>query len=100
MRARHFLISGRVQGVYYRLSTCKRAQALGVTGWVRNLTDGRVEILATGTERALEELERWLWQGPQRAQVEAVDSRSLLAETFPDFGAWETAEMPLAQGIE
>ncbi len=95
--ARHFLINGRVQGVYYRLSTCERARMLGLTGWVRNLTDGRVEVLATGDEQALEELERWLWQGPERAQVETVITRQLLSATLPDFTTRETTETPLSE---
>lgn len=66
------LVSGRVQGVYYRASTQRRAEALGLTGWVRNLPDGRVELVAMGPERALEELREWLWQGPPQARVAEV----------------------------
>lgn len=95
--ARHSLISGRVQGVYYRLSTCERARVLGLTGWVRNLTDGRVEVLAMGDALALEQLERWLWQGPERAQVDAVVTRQLLAEPLPDFTTRETAAAPMGE---
>jgi acylphosphatase len=73
MRCRHFLVTGRVQGVFYRASTQQAAQRLGLSGWVRNLSDGRVELLACGSETALAELEKWLWQGPANARVERVD---------------------------
>jgi acylphosphatase len=66
------LVSGRVQGVYYRAATRQRAQELGLTGWVRNLPDGRVELVAMGAEHALQQLADWLWQGPPHAQVTGV----------------------------
>lgn len=66
------LVSGRVQGVFYRAATQRKAQALGLTGWVRNLPNGRVELVASGTEHALRELQDWLWQGPPHAQVTDV----------------------------
>lgn len=69
---RRFLVSGRVQGVFYRASTLTRARELHVTGFVRNLNDGRVEIVACGDETALALLQKWLWQGPSQAQVEQV----------------------------
>lgn len=71
--ARHYRVTGRVQGVFYRASTQARAQALGLNGWVRNCPDGSVELLASGAEQALEQLEGWLWQGPERARVTAVE---------------------------
>ncbi len=67
-----YFIAGKVQGVWYRANTQKQAQLLGITGWVRNLEDGRVAVLACGTEDQLEKLLEWLWQGPDRAQVTAV----------------------------
>jgi acylphosphatase len=66
------LISGRVQGVFYRASAQRKAEALGLAGWVRNLPDGRVEVLASGSEDALKELQGWLWQGPPHAAVTGV----------------------------
>ena len=83
--ARHALISGRVQGVYYRESTRQEAQRLGVTGWVRNLADGRVECHLEGSAEALAELESWLWQGPAAAQVIGVALEEVAPEDFPDF---------------
>ncbi|HET7175306.1 MAG TPA: acylphosphatase [Gammaproteobacteria bacterium] len=67
------LVSGRVQGVFYRASTAERARALGVTGHAKNLPDGRVEVLACGEEATVAALCEWLWQGPPAAKVTAVE---------------------------
>jgi len=83
--ARHGLISGRVPGVYYRESTRQEAQRLGVTGWVRNLADGRVECHLEGSVEALAQLERWLWQGPAAARVTGVVLEEVGGEGFTDF---------------
>ena len=73
MRKRwHIWVSGRVQGVFYRAHTVDVARRLGLTGWVRNLPDGRVEIVAEGEEDALEKLRVWCRQGPPLAQVREV----------------------------
>lgn len=71
--ARRCHVSGRVQGVFFRASTRDRARELGVTGYARNLPDGRVEVLACGKSGAVEALCRWLWQGSPSSQVTAVD---------------------------
>lgn len=70
--SRRFLIRGRVQGVSYRASARRAALALGLTGWVRNLPDGRVEAIAQGDAALLERFEHWLWQGPAHAEVSEV----------------------------
>lgn len=70
-------VSGRVQGVWYRDSTRQKATELGLRGFAKNLPDGRVEVLACGSEAALAALERWLWQGPQHARVQHVEHESL-----------------------
>ncbi len=70
---RRCLVSGRVQGVFYRASTADRARKLGITGYAKNLSDGRVEVLASGEEKAVQELIDWLWQGPPAAKVTAVE---------------------------
>ena len=72
MESRHFLIEGKVQGVWYRASAEREARRLGLDGWVRNLADGRVEAAARGTPEGLAEFERWLWQGPSGARVVSV----------------------------
>ncbi len=66
------LVSGRVQGVFYRATTAGRARELGLAGWVRNLADGRVEVRACGEKADVEALCQWLWQGPAGAQVSDV----------------------------
>ncbi|PNU20052.1 acylphosphatase [Geothermobacter hydrogeniphilus] len=82
----HLLISGRVQGVWYRGSTKDKARELGLTGWVRNLPDGRVEALACGPQEQIEALIQWCHQGPPAAQVSEVevDWREP-GETFANF---------------
>lgn len=70
----HLLIAGLVQGVFYRASTEATARELGLAGWVRNLPDGRVEVLAEGPREALERLVAWCHQGPPHARVSGVEA--------------------------
>lgn len=86
MLCRHYIISGLVQGVFYRASTQEQAQQLGLKGWVKNLRDGRVEAVACGDEKQLVRFESWLRQGPPMAQVDNVDIHDLPHEIFDDFG--------------
>lgn len=72
VRAR-VLVSGRVQGVYFRASTCEEATTLGVDGWVRNLPDGRVEAVFEGSRGRVERALAWTRVGPARADVRAVE---------------------------
>jgi len=72
MERAHIWVSGKVQGVWYRASTVEEARRLGLTGWVRNLPDGRVEVVAQGPREALEELIAWCHQGPPLAVVDEV----------------------------
>jgi len=74
-----FLVSGRVQGVWFRAATRERALALQLQGVARNLRDGSVEVLATGADENLDALEKWLWQGPPLAKVSAVQRQPLEA---------------------
>ena len=67
------LISGRVQGVAFRAYTQEEARGLGLEGWVRNLRDGRVEVLAEGPRVALEKLLAWCREGPSYANVKDVE---------------------------
>ncbi len=67
------LVSGRVQGVFYRGTAAQRARELGVRGYARNLPDGRVEVLACGEEEAVQTFVSWLWIGPSAAKVTAVE---------------------------
>lgn len=70
---RHGYISGRVQGVNFRQATAEQAEHLDIDGWVRNLADGRVEVMFEGDEVAVAELARWLALGPQAAEVTALE---------------------------
>ena len=74
-----FLVSGRVQGVWFRAATRERALALQLQGYAHNLADGGVEVVATGDEQALAALEQWLWQGPPLAKVAEVRRQPLEA---------------------
>ena len=75
------LVSGRVQGVFFRVSTRDQAQALGLTGQVSNLPDGRVAVTACGPQAALESLQQWLWKGPPQAVVSDVQCVACADET-------------------
>jgi len=72
MQSARFLVSGKVQGVFFRASARNEALRLGLRGHARNLSDGRVEVIAHGSGDALHQLEQWLWQGPPAAKVEQV----------------------------
>jgi acylphosphatase len=71
---RHLWISGRVQGVAFRAYARQAAMQLGVAGWVRNLGDGRVEVVAEGEPAAVDDFERWARRGPPAARVARVDT--------------------------
>lgn len=73
MMCRMCWVSGRVQGVYYRGSAQAQARALGITGYARNLSDGRVEVLACGDAAPMGAFIEWLWVGPTAAHVTAVE---------------------------
>ncbi|MBX3000218.1 MAG: acylphosphatase [Caldilineaceae bacterium] len=70
---RHLLIGGRVQGVGFRMNTLLQANQLGVHGWVRNLPDDRVEVLAWGERQAMDQFIEWCRRGPLHARVDAVE---------------------------
>ena len=65
-------VRGIVQGVFFRAETCKKARRLGLTGWVRNCSNGDVEVLIAGAQPALEEMQSWLQHGPDQARVDEV----------------------------
>ncbi len=73
MRQLHAKIHGRVQGVSFRYYAQAQAQQLKLKGWVRNLSDGTVETVATGSQEALEKFLLWLHRGPSGARVTDVD---------------------------
>jgi acylphosphatase len=70
---RKYMVGGRVQGVFYRATVQRHARALRIVGYARNLPDGRVEVLACGTEEALEAFVKGLWAGSSASKVTAVE---------------------------
>lgn len=70
---KHLTIHGRVQGVFFRESMCRKAHEFGVTGWVRNRSDGSVEAVVQGTSEAVAAMLAWAQKGPERARVERTD---------------------------
>lgn len=85
LKTMHFVVSGRVQGVWFRASAKRQADVFGITGWVRNLPDGRVEGMACGAAGALAEFHRWLQRGPDHARVLSVEWRESADEEFDGF---------------
>lgn len=77
MPCRRYVVRGLVQGVFFRATTQETAQRLGLTGWVRNLRDGSVELVACGEPAKLDDLERWLWKGPPQARVQNVTATEM-----------------------
>ncbi|MCX6664863.1 MAG: acylphosphatase [Euryarchaeota archaeon] len=82
----HVRISGKVQGVFFRAHTKQKAEQIGITGWVKNTSDGKVEAVFEGEEPCIQEMLNWCRHGPSHALVEKVDIRIILAtkafETF------------------
>ena len=81
----HLLISGKVQGVFYRASAKKSADALGIKGWVRNKKNGDVESVASGTNEAITAFINWCKKGPEAAKVKNVTVTESTTESFDDF---------------
>ena len=79
------VVAGSVQGVWYRDSCRRVADRLGVAGWVRNTADGRVEIEAEGSRRAVEALVEWARRGPDRAGQRLAAVNIITAVTFMEF---------------
>ncbi|MBU0761670.1 MAG: acylphosphatase [Candidatus Altiarchaeota archaeon] len=69
----HLVISGVVQGVFYRASTRDKALYLGLNGWVRNLPNGDVESVFEGLSEKVDEMIQWCWVGPQNARVDKIE---------------------------
>jgi len=82
----HCFVSGRVQGVWFRASTQDKAKELGITGWAKNLADGRVEVLAFGEKDQLLTLHAWLKVGPELAEVTEVVLEEVPYQEHERFG--------------
>ena len=80
------LISGRVQGVFFRVSARSKAARWGITGYATNLPDGRVEVLACGESDALEAMKAWLEHGPPGARVDRVECQPVSTDVPDNFG--------------
>ena len=87
MKRLHVYISGRVQGVFFRAETQRAAKGFNLTGWVRNMADGRVEVLFEGEDKNIDKMIAWCHIGPPAAQVQEVliEEKSYTGE-FNDFG--------------
>ena len=85
MSTHRYLVKGRVQSVGFRYFVLREADALRLTGWVRNLADGTVEVVASGDDVLLSTLEGRLWQGPPMARVTSLDVSSAEDPAAPGF---------------
>jgi acylphosphatase len=83
----HLIIEGRVQGVWFRDSTCKEALSLGLSGWVKNRRDGGVEVVAEGSEDKIKSLVAWCHHGPPAASVSRV--HKTLEEWLGEFTSFD-----------
>jgi acylphosphatase len=86
----HLRIYGHVQGVFFRESMCRKAQQLGVTGWVRNCRDGTVEAMIQGAPETVNAMIAWARTGPELARVEGVEISAGSGE-YKDFEKLDTA---------
>ncbi|MEO9020654.1 MAG: acylphosphatase [Ginsengibacter sp.] len=73
MKTVHLLISGKVQGVFFRETSRRMAEKLNIKGWIKNTEDGKVEVLITGQEKKIEEFVKWCRKGPEKARVDDVN---------------------------
>lgn len=89
--ARHLAITGKVQGVWYRAWTVETARSLGLTGWVRNRTDGSVEAVVEGDESAVDQFLVLAQDGPAAARAAAVEAEDVPVQSMSDFQKRPTA---------
>ncbi|HBE92116.1 MAG TPA: acylphosphatase [Gammaproteobacteria bacterium] len=80
----HFIITGRVQGVFYRASAVDEATRLGLSGWARNRRSGDVELVAYGDAALIDQLESWLWHGPRMAMVTGLVRQEQVPEEWEE----------------
>ncbi|MBI2130387.1 acylphosphatase [Candidatus Woesearchaeota archaeon] len=92
MKCIHLIVSGRVQGVFFRANTSKKANELGLKGYVKNMPDGNVEVVAQGSEEKLDEFIDFLRTGPGIAKVTDIRMTHKQTENFNSFdirhGTW------------
>lgn len=87
MKRVHLIISGLVQGVFFRANTKQKADALKLFGWVKNIPTGKVEVYAIGNQKDLEAFVEWCHQGPSRARVAKV--KVMWDEDLGNFSSFE-----------
>jgi len=85
IETRRYIVSGVVQGVWFRQHTKDCANAIGLRGWVRNNADGNVELVACGDAQQLQQLTADLWKGSPMSDVQSVESQLVEAYTDQDF---------------
>lgn len=81
----HLLISGKVQGVFYRAEAKEQADALGIRGWIKNTPDDKVEAVVSGVDKNLTAFVEWCKQGPRRARVSDVSVTTIDEQQFESF---------------
>ena len=86
METMHLIISGKVQGVFYRASAKKKAEELNIRGWIKNTSEGNVEAVITGHELRIKDFIEWCKSGPDRAKVDDVQ---ILLQEFLDFESFK-----------
>ncbi len=84
-KAINCIVSGRVQGVGFRMSTSQQSKLLGLKGWVKNLDNGKVEVYACGEQHLIDQLKKWLTHGPSLAKVIRVVFYKADYKEFDDF---------------
>ncbi|MDX1811731.1 MAG: acylphosphatase [Gammaproteobacteria bacterium] len=81
----HCIVKGKVQGVWFRQATMEKANELKITGWVRNMDNGDVEVLASGEEDQLDLFKSWMWEGSANARVEEILVENAEDQVFSGF---------------
>jgi acylphosphatase len=81
----HLLIKGKVQGVFYRATARRIAKEIGITGWIRNSSEGDVEVMASGRDEAIQRFTEWCKRGPEMAEVTEVTISTMAAAEFDGF---------------
>lgn len=95
-KAVRMMVDGRVQGVSFRFFTRENADRLDLVGYVRNLSDGRLEVCAYGTEKNIDKLEKKLEKGPRMARIESIDREEVSAEELKELEEKDIFEIMLS----
>ena len=95
-KAIRFMVDGRVQGVSFRFFTRENADRLDLVGYVRNLSDGRLEVCAYGADKSLDKLERKLEKGPRMARIESIDREEVSADELKELEERDIFEIMLS----